>query len=80
MWLLQYILYIFQVKECPHDYMDWLVTMYSLFGNKWAELHRGPTLEGDTLEQRESGDQGSQGIRKVSKLLWHVQFYVVTDL
>ena len=44
------------MKDCPQDYMDWLVTMYSLFGNKWAKLHRGPMWEGDIIEQRSMED------------------------
>lgn len=37
--------------------MDWLVTMYSLFGNKWAKLHRGPMWEGDIIKQRAMEDE-----------------------
>lgn len=27
----------------PKDYLEWATTMYAHFGNKWANLHLGPT-------------------------------------
>ena len=49
------------MKDCPEDYKEWLVTMYTMFGNKWAKLHRGPMWEGDIIEQSEipTGSEGS---------------------
>ncbi len=42
--------------------MDWLVTMYTLFGNKWAKLHRGPMWEGCSLEQTGPEKEGTKTV------------------
>ena len=43
-------LFAFKVV-CPKDYRLWLVTMYSLFGNKWLNLHGGPVWKVECTEQ-----------------------------
>ena len=37
--------------SCPPDYRKWLETMYSLFGNKWLNIHGGPMWKVETTEQ-----------------------------
>lgn len=43
---------LFQVS-CPEDYRAWLVSMYSLFGTKWLNLHRGPMWSVESTAQGE---------------------------
>jgi hypothetical protein len=63
MGLLEYMVSFFQaeniqnVPQCPSDYRQWLVTMYSLMGTKWCKLHAGPMW---------SGQQVSQGVSPVT--------------
>ena len=37
--------------SCPPDYRKWLETMYSLFGNKWLNIHGGPMWKVETTGQ-----------------------------
>ena len=60
--------YFLQMKDCPENYKEWLVTMYTRFGNKWAKLHRGPMWEGDIIEQSEipTGSEGSSLVHELN--------------
>ena len=31
-----------QIPTCPQDYLDWQVSMFTLFGTKWLRMHGGP--------------------------------------
>lgn len=36
---------------CPEDYLQWLQSMYALFGTKWSKLHCGPMNSFEPTEQ-----------------------------
>ena len=45
------LIFTTQIGKCPDDYKQWMTTMYSQFGNKWANLHMGPMWTVATVEQ-----------------------------
>ncbi len=40
-----------QQVHCPHDYREWLLSMFSLFGTKFLKLFCGPMWRVESLEQ-----------------------------
>ena len=49
-----------QVGKCSADYAMWPETMYSQFGNKWANLYNGPMWSVAMVEQGAATQPGGR--------------------
>ena len=62
---------------CPEDYLQWLQSMYSLFGTKWSKLHCGPM---NCVEPTEQGGRVQGGREDTFKVNLHYHNYVHTPI
>ena len=61
--------------KCPEDYRQWLVSMYSLFGSKWAKLHCGPMWRVESTAQQDN----ATAVTKVKLINVHIVFCMFTN-
>lgn len=63
--------------RCPNDYLEWLKTMYCLFGTKWSKLHCGPMCSFECTEQEAVVEKQGFDPITVCRIIIHVHVHAL---